>query len=54
MKRWDCRISVIRDTIVEAEGPDQARAGALEWFFSECLHVIDERDVFVELLDGEE
>lgn len=54
MSRWDCRIEVVRETVVEAEDADQARAEALDWFFSACIHAIDEGDVMVEPLDEEE
>lgn len=51
--RWDCQISVTRSTIVEAEDEGQARAEALDWFFNECIHAVDERDVVVEPMGNE-
>jgi hypothetical protein len=54
VKRWDCWIEVTRNTVVDADDEDQARARALDWFFNECIHAIDERDVVVQPLDGED
>ena len=53
VRSWDCRIEVIRETVVEAEDEAQATGMALDWFFSACLHAIDERDVFVEAIEDQ-
>lgn len=51
MRRWDCRIEIVRETVVEAEDADRARGLALSWFFDECMHAIDERDVAVDPIE---
>jgi hypothetical protein len=48
MKRWECRIEVIRETVLEAEDAGRARVAALDWFFNECVHAIGDDDVQVE------
>lgn len=50
---WDCRIEVVRETVVEAENADDARALALGWFFSNCVHVIGDGDVCVDPMEDE-
>lgn len=53
MSSWDCRISIERTTVVEADDEDQAKGRALDWFFNNCIHAIGDGDVCVDLIDDE-
>lgn len=53
MSSWDCRIEVIRETVVDADDEAQAKALALDWFFNNCIHAVGDADVCVDLIDDE-